>query len=281
MFVVGIYGGLASQMNQYAFLRVLQKRFPNVEIRMAIAGSWRKYMEHNGYELDRVFGIEQCGVDWKTLRRLANFYPGTGLKAKFFNAMFQIKDRLWGPKQSQITLPTSSIPDWSVFNLDERRDILFWSNYAMGYFDDIATELHEVFTFKPKLKGSNAELMSRIITENSVSIHVRRGDYIKYGYPILGIDYYKDAVEKIRAQVSNPCFYVFSDDPQWCVDNFKFIDDGVFVTWNQGVDSYVDLQLMSSCKHNILANSGYSLFAEWLNTNPAKVVIRPNIWPIV
>lgn len=54
MFVVGIYGGLASQMNQYAFMRLLKRRFPTVDVRMAIAGEWRKYMEHNGFELDNV-----------------------------------------------------------------------------------------------------------------------------------------------------------------------------------------------------------------------------------
>ena len=275
MFVVGIYGGLASQMNQYAFMRVLKRRFPNVDVKMAIADEWRKYMEHNGYELDKVFGIERCSIDWITLRRLANFYPGSGLKAKFFNAMFQIRDRLYGPKDTQITLPISDTPDWSVFNVDEKRDILFWSNYSMGFFDEIEDELRLTFTFKPELDSRNKERLSLISSVNSVSIHVRRGDYIKYKYPILGINYYKDAVEKIMAHVPNPRFFVFSNDPHWCEMNFGFLKEKEIVTGNLGVRSYVDLQLMSACKHNIIANSGYSLFASWLNPNPNKVIIRP------
>ena len=275
MFVVGIYGGLASQMNQYAFMRILKKRFPNVDVKMAVAGDWRRYMEHNGYELDKVFGIERDGVDWKTLRRLANFYPGSGLKAKFFNAMFQIKDRLYGPKDTQITLPISETPDWSVFNVDEKRDILFWPNYSMGFFDEIEDELRLTFTFKPELDSRNKERLSLISSVNSVSIHVRRGDYIKYKYPLLGVDYYKEAVEKIRAQVPNPRFFVFSNDPQWCEMNFDFLEEKEIVTGNLGVRSYIDLQLMSACKHNIIANSGYSLFASWLNANPNKVIIKP------
>ena len=281
MFVVGIYGGLASQMNQYAFMRILQHRFPDVDVKMAVAGDWRRYMEHNGYELDKVFGIERDGVDWNTLRRLANFYPGSGIKAKFFNALFQIKDRLYGPKDSQITLPTSQCPDWSVLNLDKKRDILFWSNYSMGFFDEIADELHKVFSFRPKLDSRNADRLALISSVDSVSIHVRRGDYIKYKYPLLSLDYYKEAIQRIRTCVANPRFFVFSDDPMWCESNFGFLEHKEIVTGNVGDRSYIDLQLMSACKHNILANSGYSLFAAWLNTNPEKIVIKPDMWPIV
>lgn len=226
MIAVGIFGGLASQMNQYAFLRVLQRHFPNAVVKMALADGWRRYMEHNGYELDRVFGIERDSIDWNTLRQLADFYPGSGLKAKFFNAMFQIRDRLFGPKGTQITLPPLKAPDWSVFNLDERRDVLFWSNYPMGYFDEVAGELRQTFTFKPELDDLNKERLSLITSVNSVSIHVRRGDYIKYKYPLLGIDYYRSAVEKIRARVSNPRFFVFSNDPQWCEMNLGFLEGG-------------------------------------------------------
>ena len=278
MFVVGIYGGLASQMNQYSFMRLLQHRFPDVVVKMAVAGDWRRYMEHNGYELDTVFGIERDGVDWKTLRRLANFYPGSGLKAKFFNAMFQLKDRLYGPKASHITLPIRDLPDWSVFDtFDKRRDILFWSNYAIGFFDEIADELRKRFTFKPELDSLNAERLARISSVNSVSIHVRRGDYIKYKFPLLGIEYYKTAVEQIKSQVHDPFFFIFSDDPQWCANQFGFLENKYLVTGNLGVRSYIDLQLMSACKHNILANSGYSLVASWLNANPFKIVIKPTV----
>ena len=150
-------------------MRVLKRRFPNVDVKMAIADEWRKYMEHNGYELDKVFGIERCSIDWITLRRLANFYPGSGLKAKFFNAMFQIRDRLYGPKDTQITLPISDTPDWSVFNVDEKRDILFWSNYSMGFFDEIEDELRLTFTFKPELDSRNKERLSLISSVGSVS----------------------------------------------------------------------------------------------------------------
>ena len=279
MFVVGIYGGLASQMNQYSFLYLLKRRFPNVDVRMAIGADWRRYMEHNGYELDRVFGIPRDGVEWNVVRRLANFYPGHGLKAKMFNAAFRIRDWFGGAKDTQITSLPGSMPDWRMLDVDPQKDVLFWSNYAMGFFDEIKDELRGVFTFKPPLEGHNAELMELIRRTDSVSVHVRRGDYVKYKRDMLGVEYYKNAFSRIKEQVASPEFFVFSDDPDWAEANLGFMGAKEIVRGNLGLASYVDLQLMAECKHNIIANSGYSLFASWLNRNPCKIVISPNDEP--
>ena len=280
MIVVGIFGGLASQMNQYSFVRLLQHRFPEVDIKMAIGADWRRFMEHNGYELDRVFGIERDAVDWSVVGKLANFYPGYGVRAKLFNAFFRLRTMLGGGGR-QITLSTTSAPEFDALPIDTAKDMLFWSNFPMSYFNEIADDLRSVFVFRQQLTGRNLELMSEILTTDSVSIHVRRGDYIKYGYPILGVDYYKSAVDSLMARVAAPNFFVFSDDPDWADKNLDFLPAKKIVRGNTGRLSYVDLQLMSSCRHNILANSGYSLFAEWLNTNPKKIVVKPNVWPLV
>jgi len=276
MFVVGIYGGLASQMNQYSFLYLLKQRFPNVDVRMAIGADWRRYMEHNGYELDRVFGIRRDGVEWDVVRRLANFYPGHGLKAKIFNVGFRIRSLIGRLKRTQITIQPSNKPDWQKLDVNPKEDVLFWSNYSMGFFDEIKDELRTVFTFKPPLEGHNAELMSLIRRTNSVSVHVRRGDYAKYKREMLGVEYYEQAFNRIKEQVESPKFFIFSDDPDWAEKNLGFINAEEIVRGNLGLTSYVDLQLMAECKHNIIANSGYSLFASWLNRNPDKVVISPN-----
>ncbi len=274
MFAVGIYGGLASQMNQYAFMRVLKRKFPDVEVKMAVAGDWRRYMEHNGYELDRVFGIERDSIDWKTLRHLANFYPWHGWFAKAMNGLYQLRDRLVGPKPTHITFPILKHADWTVFDrLDPAKDYLLWSNYAMDYFDE--DELRSIFVFRPPLEERNAELMDEIRGCESVSIHVRRGDYLKYGFPLMPASYYRQAVELIRKSVVAPRFFVFSNDPDWVDANFDFLPEKTVVRGNLGIRSYVDLQLMSACQHNILANSGYSLFAAWLNANPSKKIISP------
>ena len=279
MIAVGIFGGLASQMNQYAFLRLLKRRFPGVEVKMALGEGWRKKEEHNGYELDYVFGIERDAISWTELKRLAHFYPGSGLATKFRNALMLCCAKVFGPKGTQIQLPVSDIPDWSVLDLDVSHDWLFWSNYPIGFFEEIRDELLSIFTFPRPKDAANLEIMDRIENTNSVSIHIRRGDYLKCGYPILGVPWYQDAIKTIIDKVDDPHFFVFSNDPEWVHGNFGFLSSKTIVTGNGGKRDWIDMMLMSRCKHNIIANSGYSLFASWLNVNPNKVVIKPNVFP--
>ena len=117
---------------------------------------------------------------------------------------------------------------------------------------------------------------------NSVSIHVRRGDYLNgYYYETLGkicdIAYYQRAIGTIKERVDNPHFYIFSDDPDYVTENLT-IENATFVNFNRGNDSWQDMYLMSQCKHNIIANSTFSWWGAWLNNNPQKVVVAPSHW---
>ena len=108
---------------------------------------------------------------------------------------------------------------------------------------------------------------------NTISLHVRRGDYItSNGYhPVQSIEYYQKSIEKIGKY---DYIFVFSDDIQWCKDNLKF-NNMIFIEGNSNIE---DLYLMSMCKHNIIANSSFSWWSAWLNSNPNKIVIAPNKW---
>ncbi len=274
MIVIGFFGGLASQMNQYAFMCEIRRRFPNVEIKAAIADYWMYEGQHNGFELDKVFGISLEAVERFKLIKLAEFYPGSGFFARISNKFYGLKKALFG--SSQITIADPTIFEPSVFDIDVNKDVFFWSNYiAEEYFCNSNDIIKKDFTFKTELDDLNQKLIDKIRTSNSVSIHVRHGDYKKYGFSILPIEYYKKAVSLINNRIEKPVYYVFSDDKDYIMNAFDFLDNVVLVTNNSGKISYKDMQLMSQCKHNIIANSGFSFWGAWLNNNPDKIVIAP------
>tara|TARA_R110000782_G_scaffold168374_1_gene260445 strand:+ start:2607 stop:3362 length:756 start_codon:yes stop_codon:yes gene_type:complete len=106
--------------------------------------------------------------------------------------------------------------------------------------------------------------------KNSISIHVRRGDYIgRPRHPVQTMEYYNEAIKHF----SNANFIVFSDDIEWCKENFKG-DEFTFIH----EDDYIELYLMSMCKHNIIANSSFSWWGSYLNQNKDKIVISPDNW---
>lgn len=152
------------------------------------------------------------------------------------------------------------------------------------YFWNIADELREDFIFKYPLKDRNKAIANEIISGESVSIHIRRGDYVSNKSSVNNFvtcdnSYYDQAITLIKKRIKKPTFYVFSDDIDWVKNNLDFTDSSVrYIDWNKGKNSYMDMQLMSLCKHNIIANSSFSWWGAWLNNNPDKTVIAPAQW---
>ena len=125
--------------------------------------------------------------------------------------------------------------------------------------------------------GSNEMIKEKIRNTNSVSIHVRRGDYCQLGLDIVGKEYYKKALDIIFSKVVEPQVFVFSDaDVKDMFCDLKNINLN-YITTNKKEKSFVDMYLMSECKHNIIANSTFSYWGAWINNNPEKIVIRPKM----
>jgi hypothetical protein len=105
-------------------------------------------------------------------------------------------------------------------------------------------------------------------------IHVRRGDYLKYPnhHPVQTLEYYLSGIEALKDKTE--LFLIFSDDIEWCKDNMK-IKNAVFI---ENEKDYIEMYLMSLCKHNIISNSSFSWWGAWLNKNEDKIVIGPKIW---
>jgi hypothetical protein len=129
------------------------------------------------------------------------------------------------------------------------------------YFIDIKGLIVDTFRKKWKTPKNNA-----------VSIHVRRGDYLKKPsyHPVCTSEYYRKAM----ALFPSAEFHVFSDDIRWCREAFK----GSQFKFFEGNKDYVDLELMASCSHHIVANSSFSWWAAYLGQNPDKKIVAPKIW---
>ena len=152
-----------------------------------------------------------------------------------------------------------------------------------SYFNNISELLWKDFSFKYPLTGKNKDIAGQVSENQSIAVHIRRGDYLnknsQSNFAILEKDYYENAINYISAHVKNPEFYVFSEDFDWIKDNLNFEEFPVtFIDWNKGKDSYIDMQLMSLCKHNIIANSSFSWWSAWLNNNEEKNIIAPKRW---
>lgn len=156
----------------------------------------------------------------------------------------------------------------------------YWQNEK--YFSSIRKILLKELEFLPLSDQRNIDLSYRLNSEESVSIHFRKGsDYagLKAFQNTCPIEYYKDAISYVNRTIPDAKYYVFSDNEVWVRENLKDLDY-IFVNWNpnKGINTYVDMQLMSLCKHNIIANSSYSWWGAWLNRNPNKVVVAPKNW---
>lgn len=151
------------------------------------------------------------------------------------------------------------------------------------YFKNIEKIIRQEITLKDKPSNYFSELSSQINYANSVSLHVRRGDYVKNKkfskiFNALDLNYYKKAVDLITQQINYPYFFIFSDDLSWAKDNLSLPCHHALVNADKKFNDCEELILMSLCKHNIIANSSFSWWGAWLNKNPNKIVIAPKKW---
>ena len=149
------------------------------------------------------------------------------------------------------------------------------------YFNRYSQIIKHSFQFKAFTDEKNILLSMEMSQVSSIAIHIRKGaDYERKNVKgTCDINYYNRAIEYIRERIKDPNFYIFTDNKKWVSENIKDINY-TLIDWNpvSGAENYLDMQLMSCCKHNIIANSTYSWWGAWLNDNPDKLVLCPEIW---
>jgi len=204
------------------------------------------------------------------------------LDLSFYNFQTNVTKRYYELKK----FPNISAPilNRNVNNLSHIRDDFHFkklnydnnkSYYLDGYWQSEKYFLNNKDIIKKELQPSEKfyEKISNINLKNSISLHVRRGDYlnVQHTHPIQTLEYYTKAIENIGSYDN---LYVFSDDIVWCKSNLKFGN----INFIEGLDNIEDLWFMSLCTNNIIANSSFSWWGAWLNNNPEKKVIAPKNW---
>ena len=157
---------------------------------------------------------------------------------------------------------------------------------SYSYFDAYSEDIKKLFTVQTPMSIQNDAMMKRIndAGKNSVSIHVRRGDYVTLDtankwHGVCSVGYYETAIQSMIEKVWNPTFFIFSDDIAWCKENIIFPEGVVshFVDYN-GKAGHEDMRLMYSCSQHIIANSSFSWWWAYLGRNPEKMIIAPKKW---
>lgn len=156
----------------------------------------------------------------------------------------------------------------------------YW--HSEKYFKDIEPILLEELVLKNELSTKAADVAKMISSCNSVSIHVRRGDFVtdksnNEKYDPCSKEYYESAIKYIESAFLEPTFFIFSDEIDWVKQNMQSTHSIVYVS-DSSIRDYEELVLMALCKHNIIANSSFSWWGAWLNRNPQKTVIAPKSW---
>ena len=274
MKIINISGGLGNQMFQYAFLLAMQEATGD-ECLMDVS-KYATYRLHNGFELLDIFNISaRCATknELKQVTRYTTNYKLSRIYRKFLL-----------PKKTEILEAPGCPYNPNIF-IESKGNLFYegiWQNEQ--YFGHIRDLILKEFTFKHPLSEINSLAVKNFIEKITISIHVRRGDYLKHKNYIglCGLDYYAKAIDYVKNKYGKDIqFAVFSNDMQWCKDNILPLFTGyeyTLVDWNRGKESYNDIRLMGACKINIIANSSFSWWAAYLNQTIDKEVIAPDKW---
>lgn len=263
--VIRLSGGLGNQMFQYALYLQLKKLGKNVKI-------------DDVTEYDRegvrpihlpIFGISYPTPSKEEMIRL------TDARMDLFS---RIRRKLTGRKTAEY--PEKSMRfDPQVLNLDRAYLTGVWQ--TAKYFAGAENEVREAFSFHNlKLSDNMQKYKEKIENTNAIAVHIRRGDYLQVSEIYGGIcteEYYRKAIAKFEEIETNCHFYIFSNDPEWVRQHYT--QENVTIVEGNGENAgYVDMYLMSCCRHFVIANSSFSWWGAWLGNYEQKKVIAPTKW---
>lgn len=265
MIIIKINGGLGNQLQQYALYEKLRSLGKSVKVDISWFTDKKDKFTGRDLELNYFPNVQLDVCTKQEIEQIA------GKR----NAAVKVLEKLH-LKEKNIYIE-HQMYDENIFSMDHK--VMEGYFACEGYYYDIIPVLQKKLEF-PENKGKeNQEMADRMKTGNSVSIHIRRGDYLNpenrdiFG-GICTDEYYENSIKYIRERIPDAHFYIFSDDTEYARENY-FGEEYTIVDINHGKNSFFDMYLMSCCKHNICANSTFSFWGARLNTNEGKIMIRP------
>ncbi len=280
MIIIKLAGALGNQMFQYAAGRRLANKH-GTELKLDITGydhqavidTKRKFMLN-------VFNISAKFASDREIIRLK------GKRGSFLERVAYLRLPILPNRGHYFFEKSPHVFYNEVLKLPDNAYLEGWFQMEK-YFEDIADDIRKEFTYKRMPAGRNKKTLAHIYSVNSVSIHVRRGDYVTNPFAnkehgVLSSQYFLSAIKLIHKKTSHPTLFVFAEFPEdfhWIKENIAPKGTKmVFVTGNDTWHGHEDLRLMAACKHNIIANSSFSWWAAWLNSNKKKLVLTPKKW---
>lgn len=268
MVIVQLMGGLGNQLFQYAMGRNLAMKW-NTVLKLDVS-SYEGYEWHDyslsPFNIDAAFATAE---EVAHLVKLHGSFINRVLRKTTGKGAFAVHERsmLFDSQYLKIKPP------------------IFLSGYWQSekYFEQSASKIRQEFKIKIPPSEENARLLEDIKNNNSVSLHIRRGNYISVPEfnKVLGtcsLEYYDKAISYLSSRMKDPVFYIFSDDIPWARANLRSEFRMNFVEINDATHDYEDIRLMQHCRHHIIANSTFSWWGAWLNDSPQKIVIAPKQW---
>lgn len=265
MIKVILQGGLGNQMFEYAAAYALSRRN---DAPFALDMSYMDVFGHKSW--CRPYELSVFALHGKS----------TFTHNKKFAVRLLPRLRTWCRQKGILNLGRYVFEMENLESAPKGNSLILFDYFANCHlFEQYREDLFHAFTFAQKPNEANAILLKEIASTNAVAVHIRRGDYLNnananvFYHPT--VEWYQQTIAYINENVKAPHYYFFSDDIAWVKEQFADVQNATFVDINHGKDAYNDMRLMSACKHNIIANSTFSWWGAWLNSNPQKIVIAP------
>ncbi|MDC1211471.1 alpha-1,2-fucosyltransferase [Amylibacter sp.] len=256
-----IRGGLGNQLFQYSVARSLADQL-GVDLGLDV----REYNNFSNFQM----GLSNFDIR-------ANLNPDGLIRHKQNSTILFALEKLFGMQKHVYYEPFLSFDEKVLTKQDGTFLKGYWQSEK--YFTDKNKIMDDLQIIKSPTE-KNIQIKTKIEECFSISLHIRRGDYVlNSAHGTCDLTYYRKAVQFfINKYGLNFEIFAFSDDPNWVKDNLQLPVKINFLSNNSSQKNYEDLRLMSYCNHNIIANSSFSWWGAWLNKNPNKIVIAPKLW---